>query len=85
MATITAGDYTVELKIGEDEYRTWYNHEYRKPGGDYERDIAPAMSLKSHLTEQIESILTADLQRQALAVSAIEGNNSSVENRNGRP
>ena len=50
MATITAGDYTVELKIDADNYRQWYNNEYRKPGGDYERNIAPAYSLKTYLT-----------------------------------
>ena len=46
MATITAGDYTVELDINADNYRQWYNHEFRRPGGDYEHKIAPALSLK---------------------------------------
>ena len=37
MATITAGDYTVELKIDEEGYRReLYNKEYKKPGGDFE-------------------------------------------------
>ena len=49
MATITAGDYTVELKINPDHYRTWYNNDYRKANGDFENGVAPAMSLKKHL------------------------------------
>ncbi len=62
MATITAGDYTVELKIDEDGYRTqWYNNEYRKPGGDYENQIAPALSLKQFMSTKIEEELTAVL------------------------
>ena len=46
MSTITAGDYTVEFKIDADRYRHWYNNDYRKPGGDFENQIAPAMALK---------------------------------------
>lgn len=46
MATITAGDYTVEFPIDSDNYRRWYDQEYRKPGGDFENDVAPALSLK---------------------------------------
>jgi len=46
MSTITAGDYTVEFKIGADNYRQWYNNEYRKPNGDFEHDVSPALSLK---------------------------------------
>lgn len=53
MATITAGDYTVELQIDEDGYRSWYNNDYRKPGGDFENDVAPALSLKKHITQVI--------------------------------
>ena len=58
MATITAGDYTVELKINSDDYRHWYNHEYKKPGGDFEKDISPAMALKSHILENVERVMT---------------------------
>ena len=36
MATITAGDYTVELRIDPDDYRHWYNNIFRAPGGDFE-------------------------------------------------
>ena len=58
MSTITAGDYAVELKIDQDEYRRWYNNEYRKSNGDFEKDIAPAMSLKRHIAEIVERELT---------------------------
>lgn len=63
LATITAGDYTVELEIDSDDYRHWYNHEYKKPRGDFENDVSPALSLKNHLIEQIENALTQELQR----------------------
>jgi len=61
MATVTAGDYAVELKINPSHYRTWYDHEYRKSGGDFENDIAPALSLTRHLTKEIEEELTVQL------------------------
>lgn len=70
MATITAGDYTVELKINPDDYRTWYNNEYRKAGGDFEEKVSPAMSLKGHIVEKIEEVLTLELQRSPLHSSA---------------
>jgi len=66
MATITAGDYTVELKIDPDDYRHWYNNEYRKSGGDFENEVSPAMSLKAHLVEKIEETLSQEIQRSPL-------------------
>jgi hypothetical protein len=35
MKTVTAGDYTVELKISEADYRAWYDSEYKGPAGDF--------------------------------------------------
>jgi len=61
MSTITANDYTVEFKIGADNYRQWYNNEYRKPGGDFEKDVSPAMSLKQHFCKVIETELTSEM------------------------
>ena len=75
MSTITAGDYAVELKIDGDEYRRWYNNEYRKPGGDFENNVAPAMSLKRHIAEKVEEALTGDLKRSTLH----EGDTSGVK------
>ena len=66
MATITAGDYTVEFKIDPDNYRTWYNGEYRKPNGDFENGISPALSLKKHITEICEAEMTQEMQRSPL-------------------
>ena len=70
MATITAGDYTVELKIDADNYRHWYNNEFRKSGGDYENQVSPAMSLKKLITQKIEDVLTAELARSPLHEAA---------------
>ena len=66
MATITAGDYTVELRINPDGYRNWYNTEYRRPGGDFENGVSPAMSLKTHLIKNIEDQMTNELRRSSL-------------------
>ena len=54
MATITAGDYTVELKIDKSHYLRWKESEYKRPGGDFENKVSPAMSLKNHLIKEIE-------------------------------
>ena len=67
MATITAGDYTAELKIDADGYRRWYDSVYRETNGDYEKDVAPALSLRTYLAKEIEEILTQDLNRSPLA------------------
>jgi hypothetical protein len=62
VATITANDYTVEMKIRRSKYKEWYEKEYKKPGGDYEKDIPPAMSFKMLLARVIEERLTAQLE-----------------------
>jgi len=46
MATITAADYTVEMKVKGKAFRAWYENEYLKPGGDHEQEIPPMMSIK---------------------------------------
>lgn len=58
MSTITAGDYTVEFPINSDNYRRFYDQEYRKPGGDFEQGVAPALSLKKHISEIVGAELT---------------------------
>ena len=70
MATITAGDYTVEYAIKSDNYRNWYNTEYRKPNGDFENQVSPAMSLKKYMKDIIEEELTNDLKRSPLSEAA---------------
>ena len=62
MATITAGDYTVEWEILEDTYRQWYDNVYMADDGDYSKGIAPGLSMKQHLKEKIEEDLTRDLR-----------------------
>lgn len=66
MSTITAGDYTVEFPIKPTSYRNWYDHEYRKPGGDFEQDVSPALSLKRFLIKQIEEEMESQLLRNSL-------------------
>lgn len=58
MATITASDYTVEMTIHKNDYDEWYSRDYKKPGGDFDKDVPPSMSLKKHLIHEIERNLT---------------------------
>ena len=81
MSTITAGDYTVEFKINPDNYRTWYNGEYRKPRGDFENGVSPALSLKRHLTEIVEEEMTQEMQRSPLSQSANNTKDQSEKKR----
>jgi hypothetical protein len=62
MNTITAADYTLEMNIGEESYTKWFESEYKKPGGDYSKDVPPAMSLKKHIIHVMEEKLTAELE-----------------------
>ena len=63
VATVTAGDYAVELKFEPEFYAAWKQQEYRKAGGDYEKGIAPAMSLTNYLTKEIEEELAEQHRR----------------------
>lgn len=85
MATITAGDYTVELKIDSDGYRHWYNHVYKDSNGDFENGISPAMSLKKHLISNIENVLTMEMQRSPLHDSANGSLAKKPHKKGGRP
>ena len=51
MNTITAADYTVELKINKESYIEWSTNVY-KPG-DKEREIPVTFSLKEHMIKFI--------------------------------
>ena len=64
MATITAGDYTVEWEIPEAAYREWHENDYTA-GGDLEAGVPPATSLKKNLANIIESTLTDELKKGA--------------------
>lgn len=50
------------MNISEESYKKWYESEYKKPGGDYSKDIPPAMSLKGHIIRVLEEKLTAELE-----------------------
>ena len=48
MATVTAGDYTVEFEIPKEAYEEWYNNEYM-PGEDRQNGVSPAFALKTKM------------------------------------
>ena len=62
MATITAGDYTVEFEIKEESYIDWYDLHYKAPGGDFEKGISAAYSMKVHLKKVVEEFLNQRLE-----------------------
>jgi hypothetical protein len=62
MATITAGDYTVEFEIKEESYTAWYDSHYKTPGGDFEKGISAAYSMKVHLKKVVEEFLNQRLE-----------------------
>ena len=35
LATVTAGDYTVEFDIEKESYNDWYDYVYKKSGGEF--------------------------------------------------
>lgn len=57
MATITAGDYTVEYTIPKDIYYNWYQNFYKANGAR----ASPAFTLKLYMIERIEAFLNEDL------------------------
>jgi hypothetical protein len=58
VATITAGDYTVEFKISKESHEHWYNTIYPD---DRDRGISTGESFKNYIKTQIESLLNEDL------------------------
>ena len=60
MATITAGDYTVEFYINGDKYRKWKSEKYQehKDEEDVSQQKAPALYLKEYMIERIEKAVT---------------------------
>ena len=55
MATITASDYTVLMKIDEDNYKKWFDNETSKPNAD--KYFKPNLGFKRYLVREIESRL----------------------------
>jgi hypothetical protein len=60
---VTAGDYSLEFDIPAAAYLNWYNRVYKASGGEYEQGYSPALSLKRHLIEKIESVLEGEIRR----------------------
>ena len=61
ISTVTAGDYTVEFDIPAKAYQDWYDGAYKARGGEFEQGYSPALSLKRHMTERIESVLNQEV------------------------
>lgn len=59
MATITAGDYSVEFRISAENYRWFHSEIYRAPDGPFENKVSPALALKTYLAKEIEEKLDA--------------------------
>lgn len=51
IATVTAGDYTVEFDIPKHNYYEWYNNMYKRSGGEKSMGYAPALSLKRFMCQ----------------------------------
>lgn len=49
MATITAGDYTVEWKIKPETYNNWLSNSYLIPGGGKEQGKSVGYAMKDEL------------------------------------
>ena len=70
MATVTAGDYSVELDISRDMYQHWYHTEFSKAGGDLSNRVAPALSLKQYIQKEVEEAITQDLLHKRMSGAA---------------
>jgi regulator of replication initiation timing len=60
MATITAGDYTVELQIQPKSFKAWYENVYLPK--DYKNEVPSSLSLKKHLISILEEQLTLKME-----------------------
>jgi len=79
VATVTAGDYSVEFPIKRDSYDWWKSEIYRAQGGDFERGIAPAFSLKNYLKKEIEEKLTEWVEMNEWARNELYGRKNNGE------
>ena len=77
MATVTAGDYSVEFPIKSNDqscgYDWWKANIYRAPGGPFEQGIAPAFALKEYLKKEIEEKLDQWVRDNNWAVEEVYG------------
>lgn len=62
VATITAGDYTVEVKFAKEEYNDWYENVYRPTLMD--SGISTALALKNQLRKEVQSIIKVHRAKQ---------------------
>ena len=62
VSTLTAGDYTVEVKLEKEQYQKWFKENYEKniqPTG-----ISCALALKKQVRSEIEGIIVKERKRQ---------------------
>ena len=63
--TVTVTDYSVEIEIQQRCYKEWLRTDFHggeRDAGDYYRQVSPGLSLKKHIIEQVETVLTAELK-----------------------
>ena len=83
VATITAGDYTVEFPIKAEEYAWWKSEVYRGQGGEFESGVAPALAFKKYLAKEVEEKLDAWVTDNPWAVEEVFGKDASERNYGG--
>ena len=60
MATITAGDYTVEWMIKPETYNAWYEKKYLGEDGGKSKGLSIGYSMKEDLKHYLENMLTTE-------------------------
>jgi len=78
VATVTAGDFSVEFPIKRDSYLQWKEQVYRAPGGPFEQGEAPAMALKKQLKREIEEKLHKWVKNNMWAQEELNGKSMKV-------
>ena len=61
MNIVTANDYSVELPIDKDGYNDWFENKFHGEGGDYSKNVSPGLSLKRHIMQVVEDVLTEEM------------------------
>lgn len=82
VATVTAGDYSVEFPIKAESYEWWKMEIYKAAGGDFENRVSPALSLKKYLKVEIEKNLDKWVEDNEWAVKEFYGSKKNGQGDN---
>ena len=78
VATVTAGDFSVEFPITQAGYDWWKETVYRAPGGPFETGQAPAFALKNYMKAEVETKLDQWIRDNQWAVDQLyQGENKT--------